>query len=309
MNPRNWEGMTIAQGGLKVTSTANDRGVYGTMAFPSTGKWYWELYVNDYNNGGHWFGAGNNNFEGDTESVIDHGILHGSYNGSVQLEGTTSTATGYGTKGAHVSTDGGIYSYALDMDNQKFYVAKNNTYFNSADAGAGTGGEVLGGLLGLAAVATVIPEPFSSVAGVITLITVPYLTRLLGGKIADEITGANDVQNNNVQTNSNENLDTTTTTTNTNGEKTLKTVEFDLSNNITPVNTKKEMNVAGQISSLDESANIVTIPLNTNMGGNGSGAVANSSGSSANSTPAIPSEDSNNNYIALTESLFNVVAV
>ena len=86
MNPRNWEGMTIAQGGLKVTSTANDRGVYGTMAFPSTGKWYWELYVNDYNNGGHWFGAGNNNFEGDTESVIDHGILHGSYNGSVQLE-------------------------------------------------------------------------------------------------------------------------------------------------------------------------------------------------------------------------------
>ena len=140
MNPRNWEGMTIAQGGLKVTSTANDRGVYGTMAFPSTGKWYWELYVNDYNNGGHWFGAGNNNFEGDTESVIDHGILHGSYNGSVQLEGTTSTATGYGTKGAHVSTDGDIYSYALDMDNQKFYVAKNNTYFNSADAGAGTGG-------------------------------------------------------------------------------------------------------------------------------------------------------------------------
>ena len=180
---------------------------------------------------------------------------------------------------------------------------------SNVQAGAGTGGEVIGGLLGLAAVATVIPEPFSSVAGVITLITVPYLTRLLGGKIADEITGANDVQNNNVQTNSNENLDTTTTTTNTNGEKTLKTVEFDLSNNITPVNTKKEMNVAGQISSLDESANIVTIPLNTNMGGNGSGAVANSSGSSANSTPAIPSEDSNNNYIALTESLFNVVAV
>jgi len=140
MNPRNWGGMTIAQGGLKVTSTANDRGIYGTMAFPSTGKWYWELYVNDYNNGGHWIGAGNNNFEGDNEAVLDHGFLHGTYNGSVQIEGTTATATGYTDKGAHQSTDGDIYSYALDMDNQKFYVAKNNTYFNSADAGAGTGG-------------------------------------------------------------------------------------------------------------------------------------------------------------------------
>ena len=81
-----------------------------------------------------------NNFEGDNEAVLDHGILHGSYNGSVQLEGTTSTATGYGTKGVHQSTDGDIYSYALDVDNQKFYVAKNNTYFNSADPSAGTGG-------------------------------------------------------------------------------------------------------------------------------------------------------------------------
>ena len=180
---------------------------------------------------------------------------------------------------------------------------------DNLQAGVGTGGEVIGGLLGLAAVATAIPEPFSSVAGVLTLITVPYLTRLLGGKIADEITGANDVQNNNVQQNSNENLGATTTTTNTNGEKTVAPVTLDLSQNVTPVNTKKELNVAGQISSLDESANIVTIPLNTTMGNNDSGVVANNSGSSANSTPSIPSEDPSNNYIALTESLFNVVSV
>ena len=84
---------------------------------------------------------------------------------------------------------------------------------------------------------------------------------------------------------------------------------LDLSQNVNPVNVKTELNGAGQISSLDESANIVTIPLNTNMGSGDSGVVANNSGSSANSTPAIPSEDPSNNYIALTESLFNVVAV
>ena len=39
--------------------------------------------VNDYNNGGHWVGAGNNNFEGDAQNVLDHAFT-GTYNGSVQ---------------------------------------------------------------------------------------------------------------------------------------------------------------------------------------------------------------------------------
>ena len=133
---------------------------------------------------------------------------------------------------------------------------------------------------------------------------------MLGGAIADEVTGANKVGNNNVQTNSNQNVnENIETNTNASGENSITPVTLDLSGNVNPVNVKKELNVAGQISSLDESANIVTIPLNTNMGSGDSGVVANNSGSSANSTPAIPSEDPTNNYIALTESLFNVVAV
>lgn len=184
-----------------------------------------------------------------------------------------------------------------------FFDRKNRGQDN-LQAGAGVSGEVVGGLTGAAIALTIFPEPFSSVAGTLTLLTLPFFTRMFGGKIADELTGANKVQNNSVETNSNENVETSAS-----GEKTLSPVTLDLSDNVTPINNKKEMNVAAQISSLDESADIVTIPLNTNMGSNESGVVANNSGSGANSTPAIPSEDPTNNYIALTESLFNVVAV
>ena len=177
---------------------------------------------------------------------------------------------------------------------------------DNVQAGVGVGGEIIGGITGAAIALTIFPEPFSSVAGTLTLLALPFITRMLGGAIADEVTGANKVENNNVETNSKQNNETITTT---NGEKTISPVTLDLSENVNPVNVKKELNVAGQISSLDESANIVTIPLNTNMGSGDSGVVANNSGSSANSTPAIPSEDPSNNYIALTESLFNVVAV
>ena len=177
---------------------------------------------------------------------------------------------------------------------------------DNVQAGVGVGGEIIGGITGAAIALTIFPEPFSSVAGTLTLLALPFITRMLGGAIADEVTGANKVENNNVETNSNQNNETITTT---NGENTISPVTLDLSQNVNPVNVKKELNVAGQISSLDESANIVTIPLNTNMGSGDSGVVANNSGSSANSTPAIPSEDPSNNYIALTESLFNVVAV
>ena len=49
--------------------------------------------------------------------------------------------------------------------------------------------------------------------------------------------------------------------------------------------------------------------MGQNVGGSGNMGGVDGSGTSSNSTPAIPSEDLSNNYIALTESLFNVVAV
>ena len=176
---------------------------------------------------------------------------------------------------------------------------------DNVQAGAGVGGEIIGGITGAAIALTVFPEPLSSAAGIITLLTLPFLTRMLGGKIADEITGANEVENNNVESNSNQNNETSSS----NNKIIPESATLDLSNNITPINVKKDTNVANQISSLDESANIVTIPIGQNVGGSDDTGGIDGSGTKANSTPVIPSEDLSNNYIALTESLFNVVAV
>ena len=175
---------------------------------------------------------------------------------------------------------------------------------DNVQAGAGVGGEIIGGITGAAIALTVFPEPFSSVAGTLTLLTLPFLTRMLGGKVADEITGANEGENNNVESNSNQNNETSSSNKITPVDATI-----DLSNNINPVNVKRDTDVANQLSSLDESANIVTIPMGQNVGGSGNMGGVDGSGTSANSTPVIPSEDLSNNYIALTESLFNVVAV
>ena len=62
---------------------------------------------------------------------------------------------------------------------------------DNVQAGAGVGGEIIGGITGAAIALTVFPEPFSSVAGTLTLLTLPFLTRMLGGKVADDITGVN----------------------------------------------------------------------------------------------------------------------
>ena len=180
---------------------------------------------------------------------------------------------------------------------------------DNVQAGVGVGGEIVGGITGAAIALTLFPEPFSSVVGTLTLLTLPLLTRFLGGRIADEVTGANNNNNNKVETNSDQNNDTSSSSSSSNLIKS-DDATLDLSNNINPINVKRDTNVANTLSSLDESANIVTIPIGQNVTGSDDGGIVDTgSGTSANSTPVIPSEDLSNNYIALTESLFNVVAV
>ena len=82
------------------------------------------------------------------------------------------------------------------------------------------------------------------------------------------------------------------------------------SNNINPINTKREFNVASAISNVDESPEITYLPLG-NATNSGVPAIAGASGgsskTSADSLPTIPSSDFANNSIALSESIFNVV--
>ena len=138
MNPLNWDVMTFSHGNLRISTTSNYKAIYGTMAIPSSGKWYWEVHMKDYANGGVWIGGGNDVYKGDNESVMQYGFNSGTYSGETQSQG--STITGYGNQGAHFGADGDVFSYAVDVDNQKFYVARNNTYYNSGNPSTGSNG-------------------------------------------------------------------------------------------------------------------------------------------------------------------------
>jgi hypothetical protein len=141
MNPLNWNVMTFTEGNLKTATTSNNKSVHSTFALPSSGKWIYEFEATDYTSGGGaYIGFSNNINEGDNEFTGDHGIFYQTYNGGFNVEGTVSTATGYAVVANNHTSDGDIHTIAIDVDNQKLYFAKNGTWRNSADPGAGTGG-------------------------------------------------------------------------------------------------------------------------------------------------------------------------
>ena len=138
MNPANWPTMTFSHGNLRISTTTNYKTVFGTTAIPSTGKWYFEVLMVDYANGGSWIGVSNNNYLVHSDQTIADGVFSGTYDGTTQSQG--SAITGYGSQGNNFASDGDVFSYAIDMDNQKFYVARNNTYYNSGNPSSGSNG-------------------------------------------------------------------------------------------------------------------------------------------------------------------------
>ena len=138
MNPLNWDVMTFSHGNLRISTTTNYKTVFGTTAIPSTGKWYFEVLMVDYANGGSWIGVSNNNYLVHSDQTIADGVFSGTYDGTTQSQG--SAITGYGSQGNNFASDGDVFSYAIDMDNQKFYVARNNTYYNSGNPSSGSNG-------------------------------------------------------------------------------------------------------------------------------------------------------------------------
>ena len=151
LNPDQYSGIgTFSNGNLTIATTTNSRSTYGTIAVPSSGKWYYEVRVDsNVSGGGIYFGWGTKVDEGDTEYTGDHGITFSNYNEQVLLDGTGQSG-GYGSTGTNVSSNGDVYSVLLDVDNGLFYYAKNGTYFNSANPSNGTGGLGVSGVIGQA---------------------------------------------------------------------------------------------------------------------------------------------------------------
>ena len=120
--------MKIQYGGRRALATHGFRSVRGTFGVTS-GKWYWEARLETWEhsfigitnaeepiNGGNTIGA-----QSEQTAMIRQN------NGHIRTSGSTNVS--YGTSQA----DGDILGFALDMDNGKFYISKNGTYFNSGN--------------------------------------------------------------------------------------------------------------------------------------------------------------------------------
>ena len=109
----------------------------------TTGKWYWEIKVvtspNSYALVGIGFDLENFHQRGTSASAynLSYTTKGFSYNGggSIGNDGDGWTSTGYDS---YTAND--ILSFALDLDNNKFYVGKNGTWQNSADPAANSNG-------------------------------------------------------------------------------------------------------------------------------------------------------------------------
>ena len=120
--------MKIQYGGRRALATHGFRSVRGTFGVTS-GKWYWEARLETWE---HSF-IGITNAEefingGTTQAAnTEQTAMIRQNNGNIRTSGSTNVS--YGTSQA----DGDILGFALDMDNGKFYISKNGTFFNSGD--------------------------------------------------------------------------------------------------------------------------------------------------------------------------------
>lgn len=123
--------LKIQYGGRRVFASHGFRSVRGTFGVTS-GKWYWEARIETWEHS--YIGITN------TEDYISGTSRMGETantamirqnNGDLRTNGSDSS---YGS----AQSDGSYLGFALDMDNGKFYVSLNGTYFNSGNPANGT---------------------------------------------------------------------------------------------------------------------------------------------------------------------------
>lgn len=125
---------TITDGNLKnASATAAFRGTRGTIAVPSSGKWYWEYINTTLTASGvaNEYGVATSAAALNTVEVAGHYALYASSVGEVTNNG--SNTGGFGTIGAGV-----VVQVAADCDNGRIWFGKDNVWFNSS---AGTTGD------------------------------------------------------------------------------------------------------------------------------------------------------------------------
>lgn len=125
MNPLAYtNGITLSEGNLTMATTTNNRAVHGTIALPSSGKWYVELHVDSYaSGGGIYAGFGSNASLGYDEVAQPKGVFMSTYNQAVTIDNSAGGGN-YNTQGNNSSSNGDIYQLLLDVDNKVFILVK-----------------------------------------------------------------------------------------------------------------------------------------------------------------------------------------
>jgi len=139
---------TLSEGNLMTTgNTASDSGLATTtIPFAFGGKWYWEMKIIDGNlnsNSGYPICG----IFDDWESVVD-ADLNGAGGAALALDVQVQFGAGAGQTlikpGTDLSitapADDDIIMFAIDRDNNKFYMGNNGTWFNSGDPTTGATG-------------------------------------------------------------------------------------------------------------------------------------------------------------------------
>jgi len=123
---------TLSNGNLTFTSSQGGSAypaMYSTMAV-SQGKWYAEFKVTTANSAIIGIGAGS----------LRGGFFGGGYYDYAYYYDGAFYNNGGNTGSQSSYTDGDIISVAMDLDNNKVYVAKNNTWQHSGNPSASSGG-------------------------------------------------------------------------------------------------------------------------------------------------------------------------
>ena len=155
------------------------------------------------------------------------------------------------------------------------------------------------------------PEPASSFLGGIGLALIGSYVGKKSEQLADKITGAppstsdgtTDDQATDVSSSDNKYEGKTFSTVTASGKS------GNISNNIVPINTKQMTNVSGQLSEEVKNSDIEYVRLPDTQSGVNANAAAGgvSTKSPGDQLPNIPTSDFANNFVGLTESIYNVV--
>ena len=129
--------ITTEYGGRRVECRHGFRTIRGTFGVTS-GKWYWEARLEDWSDSFIGITSVEEDIDGNTRGAeTDQSAQIRQNNGDIRSNGNNSS---YGNS----QSNGDVLGFALDMDNGKFYISENGTFYNSGDPANQTNPAVTG---------------------------------------------------------------------------------------------------------------------------------------------------------------------